>query len=369
MTSDLSSYTIPQLRQKASGMCKEQGVPSTWVAGARRSVIEVFVNTGELPPTGAPTTDEVASLATEAIKAIEDVLGKRVRGMVKSAIKDAMPEIPQQIHVHMEGRDEVKLPEMVHECLPDVLKNVEAGVPTLMVGPAGSGKTTIAAHVAMALDLPYSFNSLSMGCSESEIIGWFLPTVEGVFEYVPAPFVHAWREGGVHLFDEVDAADSNVLLIINAPLGGPNAQLSVPKARKVFDRHPDFVCMFAANTYGRGADRQYVGRTPLDAATLDRFSVSTVDVGYDKRIERALVEQAMGDRKDTQNWIDWCWSVRESIGKSKLRRIMSTRTLENGAKLIARGVPMADVQKRFFAGWTKDEASKILGTSTGTVSS
>ena len=73
-----------------------------------------------------------------------------------------------------------------------------------------------------ALDLPFSFNSLSAGCTESHIIGRVLPDEAGNWTYRPSPFVRAYRDGGVHLFDEIDAADPNLLVLINAalPVGG-----------------------------------------------------------------------------------------------------------------------------------------------------
>jgi cobaltochelatase CobS len=45
-------------------------------------------------------------------------------------------------------------------------------------------------------------------------------------------------------------------------------------------------CAASANTYGRGPDRAYVGRQQIDAATLDRFVMVTVDV--DEALEQSV---------------------------------------------------------------------------------
>ncbi len=223
----------------------------------------------------------------------------------------------------------------------------------LLVGPAGSGKTHLASQVARALDLPFSFNSLSAGCTESHIIGRVLPDEAGNWTYRPSPFVRAYRDGGVHLFDEIDAADPNLLVLINAALA--NGHLCVPFAdMPPIKRHERAVIIAAANTFGHGADVQYVGRNQLDAATLDRFAVSTVFVDYDRDMEKALVRGILsGDEAD--GLLEWAWGVREVIREHRLRRIMSTRTILNSARLIAADEALETIRQRYFTSWSDDE--------------
>jgi cobaltochelatase CobS len=42
-----------------------------------------------------------------------------------------------------------------------------------------------------------------------------------------------------------------------------------------------------ANTFGTGADRQYVGRNQLDESTLDRFRIGQIERDYDSEIVSA----------------------------------------------------------------------------------
>ena len=46
--------------------------------------------------------------------------------------------------------------QTMHAKFPTILKSVAQGVPVLMVGPAGSGKSILAENVAKALDLPFA---------------------------------------------------------------------------------------------------------------------------------------------------------------------------------------------------------------------
>src|SRR5262249_40226256 len=152
----------------------------------------------------------------------------------------------------------------------------------LLVGPAGSGKTHLAKQVAQALGLDFAHISCSAGMSEGQLLGRLVPTGEaGRFEYLRSEVVRCYEEGGVFLFDEIAAADSNTLLVINSALA--NGQMCVPNRphNPVAVKHPDFVCMAAANTFGTGADRQYVGRNQLDESTLDRFRIGQIEMDYD----------------------------------------------------------------------------------------
>lgn len=246
-----------------------------------------------------------------------------------------------------------------HAKFVDVLKRVEARIPVLLVGPAGSGKTHLASQVADALDLPFSFNSMSEGVSESHLLGRMLPDANGVWQYQPSPFVKAYRDGGVHLLDEIDAAEPNLLVTINAALA--NGQLSLPFAQvEPIKRHEDSVIMAAANTFGNGADRQYVGRNQLDAATVDRFKMGTVEMDYDRAVEEALATAHAGEHAAmVSDMLAWAWGVRDAIRAAKLRRIMSTRNIVDGAKLLAVGLALPEIKSAYFTGWSSDEKSRV----------
>lgn len=250
-----------------------------------------------------------------------------------------------------------------HRRFVDALKRVEARIPILLVGPAGCGKTHLASQLADALDLDFTFNSMSEGVSESHLLGRMLPDEKGRWSYQPSPFVKSYRDGGVHLLDEVDAADPNLLVTINAALA--NGFLSLPFAdAKPIKRHEDSIIIAAANTFGNGADRQYVGRNQLDAATVDRFKMGTLEMDYDRDVERALVEAMLekGPGSDLRaDLMQWAWGTRDAIATAKLRRIMSTRNLLDAAKLLAVGVSFADMKVAYFTGWSDDEKVRIAG--------
>jgi MoxR-like ATPase len=134
----------------------------------------------------------------------------------------------------------------------------------------------------------------------------------------------AFEKGGLLLLDEVDAANAGVLTIINALLA--NGYCSFPDG--VMQRNENFRCICACNTYGRGADREYVGRNQLDAATLDRFAV--VDFEYDENMERAIA--------GNNEWVDKIQRYRKRAFDLKMRVVISPRASIFGAKLLANGM-------------------------------
>src|SRR5206468_9520328 len=132
----------------------------------------------------------------------------------------------------------------------------------------------------------------------------------------------------VYLLDEIDAADANVMVAINAGLA--NGVLVTPDGT-VHKRHEKCVIVAAANTWGRGGDLMYVGRNQLDASTLDRFVLATIHVTYDDALELELVKGA----GVSVELFDWVHGLRNQITRNRLRRVASTRLIVSGVKAMA----------------------------------
>jgi MoxR-like ATPase len=241
-----------------------------------------------------------------------------------------------------------------HRMLSEAVRTVDAGFDNmLLVGPAGTGKSTLGHQLAKALKLDFGFISLTSGVTEGALVG----RLSSDGRYIPARFVEMYENGGVFLLDEVDAADPNVLLVLNAALDS-NRMLAVPSRVKkpIAHRHENFVLVCAANTWGLGADWQYVGRNQLDAAFLSRFAGAVLEVGYDETLEREKV---------TPEWHEVFLAVRRQCAANKVRRVMGTRELMAGFKLLKGGYSPEETWARLTAGWTADEKRKAAIPSTG----
>jgi len=309
-------------------------------------------------PIAAQMAELLAGFARQAVSE------KRVRDMVSEIIA----EQPARV-IEVRRPDPIKISEHRHPMFEKVLRLAAAGLNVLLVGPAGCGKTHLAGQVARALDRPFASISLTAGASESQLTGRLLPTGDGgKFEYHESPFVTMYESGGLFLLDELDAADPNMLLVINTALA--NGHFTVEARGKAPDilRNENTVIVGAANTFGTGADAQYVGRQQLDAATLDRWYV--VEMSYDIALEH---EMAGMRKKTTAAWAPaadptaeeireiggWVLGLRSKIEKAKLRRTASTRMLDKAIRARRAGIPFAEIKSDLLAGWSRDELAKV----------
>lgn len=274
-----------------------------------------------------------------------------VRGVVRDELTKSGVTI-HKIEVTSPGCNTRTIDGKAHAQLARTVRLAAARMNILLVGPAGSGKTHLASQVAEALGLPFAFISCSAGMSEGQLLGRLVPTGEsGKFEYLRSEFVRCYEEGGVFLFDELDGADSNTLLVLNAALA--NGHMAIPNrpGNPLARKHKDFVCIAAANTFGTGADRQYVGRNQLDESTLDRFRIGQIEMDYDADVEAILCpDDAL--RSCLQGY-------RTKARAAKLRRIISMRFLRDAYDMKRAGDSDAEIDGALFAGWSKDEIAKV----------
>jgi len=244
--------------------------------------------------------------------------------------------------------------ETPHACLPRVMDLVRARRNVALVGPAGCGKSRLAATVAKVLRLDFAGISCSAGMSEGQLCGRLLPVGEhGQWEYVRAEFVRIYEQGGVFLLDEMDAADPNTLLCINAALANGHLFLANRPSNPIAVRHADAIILAALNTFGTGADRMYVGRAQLDESTLDRFRIGTVEMDYSPEVEeRVCPDDALRGRIQ---------AIRAKARAGKLRRVISTRFMEDAYIMVSGcGWTLETCIAQLVAGWTPEE-KRIVG--------
>jgi SpoVK/Ycf46/Vps4 family AAA+-type ATPase len=265
--------------------------------------------------------DSQLDMILEGFMPRREEMSKALRGLVESIVtevfKTHMREITTEVKITGGLFPEKTTEGFFHKQFGDVMQSLTCGH-TMLVGPAGSGKTTLAKQVAEAIGVPFYFNGAIN--SEYKLTGF----INAQGQIVSTDFRKAYTTGGVYLFDEYDASLPAATMPFNSALS--NGFMDFPDGRA--DQHPDFYCMAACNTFGRGADRVYVGRNQLDAASLDRFL--TIDFEYDESLEHAIAGN--GD------WVTYVQKVRKAVGDLKLRHVVSPRASIMGAKLLAKGV-------------------------------
>ena len=244
---------------------------------------------------------------------------------INAAVAAVEVHRPVRIEIKQGSTIRVLLNAHRHAVFADVLAALSVRENVYLVGPAGSGKTTIAAQTAESLELPfYSTGAVGMAYQLQGFIN-----AEG--KYMETDLYRAYTGGGVFLFDEIDASSAQALLAFNAIAANDLAAFPCGTVK----RHPDFVIIAAANTFGAGADAQYVGRSQLDAATLDRFSFVPMD--YDEKLELAI--------SSNDAWTRHVQAFRRAVRELKLRHVVSPRASIKGGKLLSAGLAWDRVEQ------------------------
>jgi len=318
------------------------------VLGARAAPVDQPV-LEEAVPGGAPVVDDLAGAIARAVQgrlnlpvpvapevSLDEDRVRAIAGEVVASSPAARVElvVPDRPAVDVTGE---------HEAFGSLVHLMALRLHVWLVGPAGSGKTWGAERAAAALGL--SFNAISVGEQTSvyQLMGHRTP--DG--SYARSLFRESYENGGVFLVDEVDAGNANVLTCLNAALA--NGACAFPDG--MVKRHADFVCVAAGNTWGRGANRVYVGRCQIDGATLDRFAF--LEWGYDEKLERSMAG-------DQGLWCDHVQAVRAAVDRLGVRHVVSPRASMFGGQMLAAGFGLDQVEAMvLWKGLDADSVSKV----------
>jgi MoxR-like ATPase len=314
---------------------------------------------------GRDLLEQLQQQAAAMLQQVEQHADERLQEAV-ALIDEARPvEVVVQ---HRGGGDtqpdrDVPVEGLTHAAFQFVLRALVAKQHVMLVGPAGCGKTLMSKQLADTLT-PGKFDALN--CTLDMMASIYRGRVQPItdkdgntrWEYVPAPFLTRFEDGGLFLNDEMDRGNENVLLTLNTALD--NGYMGLPerwhKPMAVKSEH--FYFVGSANTYGKGANHEYVGANQLDAATLDRFVL--VEMDYDRKLEQALVRgyyAAVGqDRIDAM--LQRAWHVRERINQHRLRRNVGTRFIVRACRMLEGGFSEDQIFSTLAAGWSADECRK-----------
>ena len=248
-----------------------------------------------------------------------------------------------------------------HYMTDEVVKRLKCLHKAFLVGPAGTGKSTLALCACKELfgiegtlqDVAKSDKFAQISFSPDTITADMLgfTDVNGVFH--ETDIVRVFREGGLILFDEMDDADASLLVKLNTML----ANGVIPTPNGMVTQNPNTYIVGTANTYGTGGDSMYVGRSRLDAATLDRWKLATIMVDYDKKLEDSMCYGL--DEKQKRELLTMRTVIRNSIEYNKWKQICSTRFVSDGVKMMAAGYSSMQVLNTFLLSWSEREAKLI----------
>jgi cobaltochelatase CobS len=367
-----SDYTdVSQVEPTANAAAKEANVTQQTVTTQKRGRGRPRKDGTPAQPRNLPTYTPPKPVAqvTDAHSAVMDILIAGINAQVDSKLTNIDQKFDERFSLKAHALenwmntvvDTVKkyknltittdrgvhvVEGLQHHTFEKLVRALQTTFPVMLVGPAGSGKTTASEQAAEAYGLPYYAISVQSQTSKSDLVGYM--TANGI--YVRTQFRDAYENGGLFLMDEIDAGNANVLMILNAALAG--SQCAFPDG--MVKKHKDFKFVATANTYGTGGNRLYVGRNQLDAATLDRFL--PVDWDIDETLEALMVESYTYGAK----WHKVVKALRASAEQNNYRIVISPRATLKGAQLLEQEFTYEEVLKiTILANLTTDQATTL----------
>ncbi len=333
---DANAATVPELRAELRARSIGSGV---WISGANREQCLRALEAGTVTP--QPTAAHAAhgDLAAMIAAAVAPYVAAPAAALdeerVIELIRGHAPQSPT-IRLEINSAPAVEVSRQ-HFKFQLLVACINAGVPALLVGPAGTGKTTVARAAALAVGREFAAISFGPMTSKGDLFG--VRDAAGVVH--ESDLVRLAKGGGVFLGDEMDAGNAGVLTMVNMLLA--NGHFATPTG--MVEKSDAFIFIAGANTYGTGANRTYVGRNQLDAATLDRFAVIDwpLDVGLEAFAcginEPSLpFDLAAGGVPSPSEWLAIVRAFRAGVAKAGVRHEVTQRASILGCALIRGGV-------------------------------
>ncbi len=200
------------------------------------------------------------------------------------------------------------------------------GLPVLLKGPTGCGKTRFMEHMAWRLQLPLLTVSCHDDLTASDLIGRFLIR-GGDTLWVDGPLARAVRNGSICYLDEVVEARKDTTVVIH-PLADDRRVLPMEKKGELLEAPPEF-CL--AMSYNPGYQSVL---KDLKQSTRQRFIALEFDYPA-AALEQTIIEKESGvDGTTARQLVKFAQMTRNLKGQG-LDEGASTRLLVHAAKLMA----------------------------------
>lgn len=208
------------------------------------------------------------------------------------------------------------------------------GLPLLLKGPTGCGKTRFVEHMAAKLGRPLYTVACHDDLSAADLIGRYLLR-GGETEWVDGPLTRAVREGAICYLDEVIEARKDVTVVIH-PLTDNRRTLMIDRTGEELTAPSGFMLVASYNPGYQNVLKR------MKPSTRQRFLSISFDFP-DPQTETAVVAQESGlDPARVASLVRLAGHIRALSGMD-LEEGVSTRLLIYAASLIASGmsIPLA----------------------------
>lgn len=228
-----------------------------------------------------------------------------------------------------------------------------AGLPVMLKGPTGCGKTRLVEHMAHRLSVPLYTVSCHEDITASDLVGRYV-LQGGETVWVDGPLSITARSGGICYLDEIVEARADSTVVIHS-LADHRREISLERQNhQTIKAHPDF-CLVVSYNPGYQSILK-------DLKVSTRQRMISVELSWPTpEIEERVLMQEAEVTPDVANALVRLGQAIRRLDDDDLREVASPRALVSAGKLVNRGLSMRDAAIAAIVGPLTDEPAVRAG--------
>lgn len=288
----------------------------------------------------------------------------------KTDIPAASREAILEYHGVRIATDNRQWPEKIAELIPAMDPNYEEDIPTvkkalaclangmplMLGGHTGVGKTKLVEHLAALLNKPLIKIQGAEDMETATMLGHLEIDPQGTY-WVDGLITTAAKQGFMLYFDEINAAPAGVKIALHGLLDDQRVVVLADHHGERISAHPMFLFVAACNPADHGA---YIGAGQENLAFINRFV--QIRMGYmDAKIEERLLKRLypQTDKDAIANLVKSANMVRGLFLNEEIMAVVSTRDLKNICANMA-FLTADEALSIIFSRFQKDDAKRAI---------
>ncbi len=247
----------------------------------------------------------------------------------------------------------------------DILRAWALGDKTLMYGPTGAGKSSLAEQLCAHTCRPFVRINCTGDMDSSMVFGQ-LTAKDGSTIWVDGPVSEAVKYGAVFAWDEWDVTPPEISMGLQWLLEDEGKLFLKEKpgtsAEKFITPHSEFRIMAIGNTQGQGdMNGNFAGTNVQNSATLDRFG-TTVFIDYlPESHETKMIKNAYSSMpaKMVDSIVKYGNLIRQAYTSGQLTLTMSPRSLLGVSKKVSFGCTVGQAIELVYINKLSDTNQKV----------
>ena len=203
------------------------------------------------------------------------------------------------------------------------------GLPVLLKGPTGCGKTRLVRHMAWRLGRDLVTVACHDDLTGNDLVGRYLLR-DGQTQWLDGPLTQAVRRGALVYLDEIVEARKDVVVVIH-PLADDRRVLPIDRLGTALEAPPEFMLVISFNPGYQSAAKD------LKQSTRQRFVA--IELGYPPpALEVEILRGETGVADEIAEALVQIGGAVRAMVPEGLEEGASTRTLISAAELVLAGI-------------------------------